>query len=119
MICHGATLRPCVPVVALQLGAQCSLAAEAEVTHVVATDTTDKTRWARQQGKHVVSPQWLWASLLTWQRAEEARFPLVSGGRVGGGAAVAAALPRTEVDDVAVAVAAAGGGGKGPRAELE
>lgn len=45
-----------------QLGAQCSTERNDAVTHVVATDNTDKTRWAKRAGKFVVNPNWLWCS---------------------------------------------------------
>lgn len=32
----------------------------AQVTHVVAADVTEKTRWGEAHGKFVVSPNWLW-----------------------------------------------------------
>lgn len=92
---------------ALKLGAECAKEAGEGVTHVVATDVTDKTRWARSQGKHVVSPSWLWCCAYTWGRADEAGFPVKPGGA---SAAVAAAL-KSEADDLAQALAAAGGGG--------
>ena len=47
--------RPRLP----QLGAECRSAVGEGVTHVVAADPTDKTRWARRHGCHVVSPSWL------------------------------------------------------------
>ena len=59
------------------------------------------------QGKHVVSPSWLWCCAYTWGRADEAGFPVKPGGA---SAAVAAAL-KSEADDLAQALAAAGGGG--------
>ncbi|KAI7844187.1 hypothetical protein COHA_002322 [Chlorella ohadii] len=93
---------------ALKLGAQCTTGQEEGVTHVVATDITDKTRWARSQGKFVVAPSWLWCSAYTWRRADEAQFPVRPGGSA---AAAQAAAPRSEAEDVAQALAAAGGGG--------
>ncbi|EFN54779.1 hypothetical protein CHLNCDRAFT_134722 [Chlorella variabilis] len=92
---------------ALKLGAECVRETGQGVTHVVATDTTDKTRWACGQGKHVVSPSWLWCCAYTWQRADEAGFPVKAGGDA---AAARAAAPRSEAEDVAQAMAAAGGG---------
>ena len=38
---------PTLPLACLQLGAECVKEAGEGVTHVVATDVTDKTRWAR------------------------------------------------------------------------
>lgn len=99
---------------AVALGARCVREESEEVTHVVAGDHTDKTRWARQTGRHVVSSDWLLCSLLTWRRAEEARFALAAGG--GGGVGRTAAgqpVPGSAAEDadVAAALAAAGGGG--------
>lgn len=57
------------------------------------------------QGKHVVGPNWLWCCAYTWQRADEAQFPV----KPGGGTAVQASA-RSEAEDAALAAAAAGGG---------
>ncbi|KAL4452377.1 hypothetical protein ABPG75_008039 [Micractinium tetrahymenae] len=92
---------------ATKLGAKCVREAAEGVTHVVATDVTDKTRWARAKGKHVVGPNWLWCCAYTWQRADEAQFPVKQGA---GSAAAAQATARSEAEDVALAAAAAGGG---------
>ncbi|KAL4450062.1 hypothetical protein ABPG77_010731 [Micractinium sp. CCAP 211/92] len=92
---------------ATKLGAECVREATENVTHVVATDITDKTRWARSQGKHVVGVNWLWCCAYTWRRADEEQFPVQPGG---GAAAAAQASARTEAEDVALAAAAAGGG---------
>jgi RNA polymerase II C-terminal domain phosphatase-like 3/4 len=84
-----------------------------EVTHCVAAGETEKTRWARARpGVHVVSLDWLWASVYEWARADEARFALAPGGESGGGgggggAAAAAAAPEAEL---AAALLSAGGG---------
>ena len=63
------------------------------------------------QGLHVVSPNWLWACLYTWQRADEARFP-VKAAAANGAASAGVPVPN-EAEDVARALAAAGGGGGG------
>lgn len=42
-----------------QLGARCVLGIEDGITHVVASDVTEKTRWAVKHRKHVVGPEWL------------------------------------------------------------
>lgn len=91
---------------ATKLGAECVREATERVTHVVATDITDKTRWARSKGKQVVAPNWLWCCAYTWQRADEEQFPV----KPGGGAAAAQASARSEAEDAALAAAAAGGG---------
>jgi hypothetical protein len=42
-----------------QYGAACAEACDDATTHLVATHAgTEKAAWARQQGKHVVSPAW-------------------------------------------------------------
>ena len=47
----------------LQLGATVALSTSPEVTHVVSGSTqTDKVHWAREQGRHLVSPGWLHAA---------------------------------------------------------
>ncbi|PSC72296.1 RNA polymerase II C-terminal domain phosphatase-like 4 [Micractinium conductrix] len=96
---------------ATKLGAQVTTNPGAGVTHVVATDVTDKARWANAQGKHVVSPGWLWCCAYTWQHVNESRFPVKPGSSAA--AAVAAAAGRSEAEDVARALAAAGGGEAG------
>eukprot|EP00887_Chlorella_sp_A99_P003679 scaffold7.g3679.t1 len=101
---------------ATSLGARCCRETGPEVTHVVATDNTDKTRWAKQAGKHVVTPHWLWASLFTWRRADEARFPVEpsSAAPGGGDKGPGGDAARSEAEDVVAALAAAGGGGGAP-----
>ncbi|GAB4818767.1 hypothetical protein N2152v2_005813 [Parachlorella kessleri] len=89
------------------LGAQCSTELCQSVTHVVATDHTDKTRWAKKLGKRVVNPNWLWCSAFTWEHADEARFPVGTGS---GSVAAQQVLQRTVEDDLAASLAAAGGG---------
>lgn len=76
---------------------------------MVAAAPTDKTRWAHQCGKLVVSPQWLQASSLAWHRADEACFPVLP---EQGGSDPAAAAGWSERQDVAAAQSAAGGGGQ-------
>lgn len=95
---------------AVKLGAECVKEVGQAVTHVVATDITDKTRWARSKGKLIANPSWLWCCAYTWQRADEAQFPVKAGG---GAAAAQAAVPRSEAEDLAQALAAAGGGDGG------
>lgn len=63
---------------ATELGARCVLGIEDGITHVVASDVTEKTHWAVKHRKHVVSPEWLRRSSLTWARADEAQFPVVA-----------------------------------------
>ncbi len=44
-------------------------------THVVASVRgTEKTFWAQQQNRHVVSPAWLECSCVLWRRALEDHF---------------------------------------------
>lgn len=89
---------------ATALGARCVVKQSDEVTHVVAGDATDKTRWARETGKYVVPVEWLISCGFTWQRADEAKFPLTTSNG-------AASLPvQFAGDDVAAALKAAGGG---------
>lgn len=57
-------------------GAEVSEAPSGATTHVVAAqDGTDKVLWARERGKHVVSPAWIECSCVLWRKADEARFP--------------------------------------------
>ena len=50
-------------ILTLQLGATVALSTSPEVTHVVSGSTqTDKVHWAREQGRHLVSPGWLHAA---------------------------------------------------------
>jgi hypothetical protein len=52
---------------ATELGAQCSLSVTAETTHVVTVEAgTEKARWAKQEGKFVVRPEWLECCQVGW-----------------------------------------------------
>ena len=47
----------------VQMGASCSLTADALTTHLVAASRgTDKFVWAQRHGKLVVTPSWLTAA---------------------------------------------------------
>ena len=47
---------------ARKLGATCVEDIDERVTHIVASDATQKTKWGSDKGKFVVSPQWLWCA---------------------------------------------------------
>jgi RNA polymerase II C-terminal domain phosphatase-like 3/4 len=97
---------------AAQFGARVVAEPGPEVTHCVAAGETEKTRWARARpGVHVVSLDWLWASVYAWTRADEARFALAPGGEDGGGGGGAPAAAATSPEaERATALLAAGGG---------
>ncbi|KAE9462583.1 hypothetical protein C3L33_05490, partial [Rhododendron williamsianum] len=60
-----------------QLGAICLTEADPSVTHVVSTDTgTEKSRWALQEKKFLVHPQWIEATNYFWQKQPEDKFPV-------------------------------------------
>ncbi|KAL6539319.1 RNA polymerase II C-terminal domain phosphatase-like 4 [Orobanche hederae] len=60
-----------------QLGATCSLELDPSITHVVSMDAgTDKSRWAVQEKKHLVHPQWIEASNYMWLKQPEENFPI-------------------------------------------
>ena len=60
-----------------ELGARCVLDTGDRVTHVVAgSKGTDKARWGRDQGRHVVGVKWLYACGYLWQRAAEERYAI-------------------------------------------
>eukprot|EP00898_Chlorokybus_atmophyticus_P005334 jgi/Chlat1/5801/Chrsp4S06276 len=63
---------------AIDFGAKCVEEASEEVTHVVAVDQgTEKVKWARKHGKHVVKPAWLEYCTLFWKHAPEQDFALL------------------------------------------
>ncbi|KAI3440629.1 RNA polymerase II C-terminal domain phosphatase-like [Psidium guajava] len=65
--------------VAEELGAKCKAGLGSSVTHVVALDVEEESsRWAKREGKKLVSPDWLWAAYYHWQRKPEDEFPLQS-----------------------------------------
>lgn len=94
---------------ALSLGAKCVDTCCDEVTHVVAADETEKTRWGRSNGKHVVSVEWLWCSAFSWERADESKF-LLKNSRQKINSQPAFGISKSEEDDVAFALTLAGGG---------
>lgn len=56
-------------------GAECSTVCTESTTHVVANSRgTEKTFWASQNHRHVVSTAWLECSCVLWSRALEGRF---------------------------------------------
>lgn len=58
-----------------QLGALCSKELDASVTHVVSADaTTHKSRWALNNNKFLVNPQWIEAANYLWIRQPEEKF---------------------------------------------
>ncbi|KAF7154503.1 hypothetical protein RHSIM_Rhsim01G0035300 [Rhododendron simsii] len=60
-----------------QLGAICLTEVDPSVTHVVSTDTgTEKSRWALQEKKFLVHPQWIEATNYFWQKQPEDKFPV-------------------------------------------
>ncbi|VFQ76120.1 unnamed protein product [Cuscuta campestris] len=60
-----------------QLGATCSMEVDESVTHVVSTDAgTEEARWARQNNKFLVHPNWVKASNYHFERKPEKDFPL-------------------------------------------
>ncbi|OEL33665.1 RNA polymerase II C-terminal domain phosphatase-like 4 [Dichanthelium oligosanthes] len=64
-----------------QLGAVCAADADATVTHVVALDPgTEKARWARNNKKFLVNPNWMKAASFRWYRPNEQEFPVTRGG---------------------------------------
>ncbi|KAM5549545.1 RNA polymerase II C-terminal domain phosphatase-like 4 [Rosa sericea] len=59
-----------------QLGAICSTQVDPTVTHVVAADArTQKSRWAVEEGKFLVNPQWIHTANFMWQKQPEDSFP--------------------------------------------
>ena len=105
---------------ATSMGAVCVREAREEVTHVVAADKTDKTKWAEGVGKRVVSPDWLFCCAFTWNRADESRFTQLGSGnehekdkekeKGGRRSNQVPAIAASEQEDVEAALAAAGGG---------
>ncbi|KAF8005582.1 hypothetical protein BT93_K0009 [Corymbia citriodora subsp. variegata] len=62
-----------------ELGAKCKAGLGSSVTHVVALDAgEDSSRWAKREGKKLVSPDWLWAAYYHWRRKPEDEFSLSS-----------------------------------------
>ncbi|XP_057873270.2 RNA polymerase II C-terminal domain phosphatase-like 4 isoform X2 [Cryptomeria japonica] len=62
-----------------ELGATCSTTLDESVTHVVALDLgTDKARWAVQNKRYLVHPQWLEAASYMWQRQIEGNFSITT-----------------------------------------
>lgn len=60
---------------AVEFGAECKLSWDDQVTHVIAAlEGTEKTAKARQEGKHVVRPDWLHASVYHFKRQEEQKY---------------------------------------------
>lgn len=58
-----------------QLGATCSVELDSSVTHVVATDPkTEKSRWATEEEKYLVHPQWIEAAYYLWRRHPEDKY---------------------------------------------
>ncbi|KAF5840284.1 hypothetical protein DUNSADRAFT_17253 [Dunaliella salina] len=56
-------------------GARCSARCEDSITHVVASSRgTEKTCWAAQHGRAVVTPAWLECCSSLWRKANEERF---------------------------------------------
>ncbi|XP_031473757.1 RNA polymerase II C-terminal domain phosphatase-like 4 isoform X1 [Nymphaea colorata] len=79
------------------LGAACSTEIDSSITHVVTVDLgTEKSRWAVQQKKFVVSPGWLEAANYLWQRQPEERFPVTSKNSKGKGEASSNNLPTAD-----------------------
>lgn len=71
-----------------------------EVTHLVAgASGTDKEKWAKRKKITIVRPDWLQATMLLWQRQDEAAFPVAS----------KRCLP-TDTDDLTTVLRVAGGG---------
>lgn len=64
-----------------QLGAVCAADVDAEtVTHVVARDAgTEKARWARNNNKFLVNPNWIKAAGFRWCRPNEQEYPVTRG----------------------------------------
>ncbi|KAG1672556.1 hypothetical protein FOA52_010656 [Chlamydomonas sp. UWO 241] len=58
-----------------QFGAACATGVSEATSHVVANSRgTEKTFWAAQNGRHVVTPAWLECSCVLWRKAVEDRF---------------------------------------------
>ncbi|XP_002965594.2 RNA polymerase II C-terminal domain phosphatase-like 4 [Selaginella moellendorffii] len=64
----------------VDLGAECVLAHDDSVTHVVALDRfTDKAKWAKEHRKFLVHPAWVEAAHSLWRRPNELEFPVREG----------------------------------------
>lgn len=62
-----------------QLGAECSMEVDPDVTHVVSSDAgTTESRWALSHNKFLVNVEWLKASTYLWRKQPEINFPLTS-----------------------------------------
>lgn len=62
-----------------ELGAKCKAGLGSSVTHVVALDGGEESsRWAKREGKKLVSPDWLWAAYYHWRRRPEDEFSVSS-----------------------------------------
>ncbi|KAK4777924.1 hypothetical protein SAY87_018111 [Trapa incisa] len=60
-----------------QLGATCLVEVDSSVTHVVANDpNTEKSKWATNETKYLVHPQWIEATYYLWQRQVEDKYPV-------------------------------------------
>ena len=58
-----------------QFGARCETQPGPNTSHVVAkTWGTGKCQWAKENGRHVVSPDWLFCSAFLWSKADERAF---------------------------------------------
>lgn len=96
---------------AVSLGAKCVDTCCDEITHVVAGDETEKTRWGRSNGKCVVTIDWLWSSAFSWERADESQFLLNHSKQKGSSQPpLFCNKNNNEEDDVAFALTLAGGG---------
>lgn len=104
-------------VMAVHLGAECVTEQSDAVTHIVAGDHTDKTKWGQKTGRYVVTSDWLLCCGYTWERASEERFQLPPFGKAeppidSNSNAALASGTGDEAADMAAALAAAGGGVK-------
>ncbi|XP_078180935.1 RNA polymerase II C-terminal domain phosphatase-like 4 [Carex rostrata] len=60
------------------MGAKCFHDLNDSVTHVVAVvSTTGEVKWARENNKFVVTPQWIEAANYLWKRQKEEDFPVL------------------------------------------
>lgn len=58
-----------------QFGARCETQPGPNTSHVVAkTWGTGKCQWAKENSRHVVSPDWLFCSAFLWSKADERAF---------------------------------------------
>lgn len=62
---------------AMRLGASCAAEYDQSVTHVVSRDFgTRGSRWAVEENKFLVHPDWLEAAYFTWKKQPEENFPV-------------------------------------------